>query len=106
MGFGSANKIYVKFSMLISEGKRTEYSVTLRCQPIFQSNRAFANKHVDKKVLFFNKTVLNILRNFIPHEVIVYDGKGPPWFNGKIWLINEKHRTCSAYRKNISNSKL
>ena len=29
----------------------------------------------------FNKTVLNILRNFIPQEIIVYDDKDPPWFN-------------------------
>ena len=35
----------------------------------------------------FNKTVLNILRNFIPQEIIVYDDKDPPWFNyrTKIW---------------------
>ena len=37
----------------------------------FDWDRAFANKHVDEKVLIFNKTVLNILSNFIPHEVIV-----------------------------------
>ena len=50
----------------------------------FDWDRAFANKHVDEKVLIFNKTVLNILSNFIPHEVIVCDDKDPPWFNGKI----------------------
>ena len=65
------------------------------------------NKHVDKKVLIFNKTVLNILSSFIPHEVIVCDEKDPPWFNGKIKsLINEKLRTYNAYRKNIGNSQL
>ena len=65
------------------------------------------NKHVDKKVLIFNKTVLNILSSFIPHEVIVCDDKDPPWFNGKIKsLINEKLRTYNAYRKNIGNSQL
>ena len=50
----------------------------------FDWDRAFANKHVDEKVLIFNKTVLNILSNFIPHEVIVCDDKDPPWFSGKI----------------------
>ena len=39
----------------------------------FDWDRAFANKHVDEKVLIFNKTVLNVLSNFIPHEVIVCD---------------------------------
>ena len=57
--------------------------------------------------MIFNKTVLNILSNFIPHEVIVCDDKDPPWFNGKIKsLINEKLRTYNAYRKNIGNSQL
>ena len=46
--------------------------------------RVFANKHVDEAVLIFNKTVLNVLSNFILHEVIVCDDKDPPWFNGKI----------------------
>ena len=57
--------------------------------------------------MIFNKTVLNVLSNFIPHEVIVCDDKDPPWFNGKIKsLINEKLRTYNAYRKNIGNSQL
>ena len=55
----------------------------------FGWDRAFANKHVDEKVLIFNKTVLNVLSNFIPHEVIICDDKDPPWFNGKFKsLIN------------------
>ena len=73
----------------------------------FDWDRAFANKHVDEKVLIFNKTILNILSNFIPHGVIVCDDKGPPWFNGKIKsLINEKLRTYNACRKTIGNSQL
>ena len=70
-------------------------------------DRAFANKNVDEKVLIFNKTVLNVLSNFIPHEVIVWDDKDPPWFNRKIKsLINEKLRTYNAYHKIIGNSQL
>ena len=47
----------------------------------FDWDRAFANKHVDEKVLIFNKTVLNVLSNFIPHEVTVCDDKDPAWFS-------------------------
>ena len=73
----------------------------------FDWDRAFANKHVHEKVFIFNKTVLNVLSNFIPHEVVVCDDKDPPWFNGKIkLLINEKLRTYNAYRKNIENNQL
>ena len=53
----------------------------------FDWDRVFTNKHVDEKDFIFNKTVLNVLSNFIPHEVIVCDDKDPPWFNRKIKLL-------------------
>ena len=57
--------------------------------------------------MIYNKTVLNVLSNFIPHELIVCDDKDSPWFKGKIKsLINEKIRTYNAYCKNIGNSQL
>ena len=81
--------------------------LTRRSIDEFDWDRAFANKHVDKKVLIFNKTVLKVLSNLIPPEVIVCDDKYPPWFNGNIKsLISEKLKTCNAYRKNIGNSQL
>ena len=71
------------------------------------------NEHVDKKVVIFNKTVLNVLSNFIPHKIIVCDDKDPSWFNGKIkLLINKKllphfqYNTYSTFRKNIGNRQL
>ena len=58
-----------------------------------------------KKFLILNIIVLNVLSNFIPHEVTVCDDKDPPWFNGKIKsLINEKLKTYNAYPKNIGNN--
>ena len=57
--------------------------------------------------MILNKTVLNVLGNFIPYEAIVCDDKDLPWFNGKIKsLVNVKLRTYNAYRKNIGNSQL
>ena len=57
--------------------------------------------------MIFNKTVLNVLSNFIPHKVIFCDDKDPLWFNGKIKsLFNEKLRTYNAYRKNSNNIQL
>ena len=57
--------------------------------------------------MIFNKTVLNALSNFIPHEVIVCDDKDPRSFNGKIkTLFNEKLRTYNAYRKISINIQL
>ena len=60
----------------------------------FNWERAFENKNVDEKVLTLNKTVMNILSTFIPHELIVSADKDPPWFNTKIEsLIHEKIKT-------------
>ena len=39
----------------------------------------------------FNETILNILRNLIPHETLLFDDRDPPWFNNKInSLIHQK----------------
>ena len=49
----------------------------------FNWQKAFSNKNVNEKVDTFNKTILNILSNFIPHETITCDDRDPPWFNKK-----------------------
>ena len=51
------------------------------------------------KFLFFDKTILNILNNYIPHETIICDGKYPPWFNSPIKLLIEDK---NKIRKNLS----
>ena len=62
----------------------------------FNWQKAFSNKNSKEKVDTFNKTILNILNNFIPHETIC-DDRDPPWFNGKIKsLIHEKN---TAFKK-------
>ena len=58
----------------------------------FNWQNAFLNKNVNKKGNIFNETILNILRNFIPHETVLCDDRDPPWFNNKIKsLIHEKN---------------
>ena len=43
-------------------------------------------------VSLFNKTIKNILSNYIPHKTITCDNKDPPWFNKNIkQLIQEKN---------------
>ena len=39
----------------------------------FNWERAFSNKSVNEKVDIFNRSILNILSKFIPHEIIVCD---------------------------------
>ena len=50
----------------------------------FNWERAFSNTNVNKKVDIFNRTILNILSNFIPRKTIVCNDKDPPWFNNRI----------------------
>ena len=71
----------------------------------FNWTRTFSNASVNEKVNIFNSTILNILSNFIPHEILTCDDKDPPWFNKKIKrIIQEKNNTFKVYRNNSSNT--
>ena len=70
----------------------------------FNWTRAFSNTSVNKKVNIFNSTILNILSNFIPHEMLTCDDKDPPWFNKKTkGIIQEKNNAFKVYCNNSSN---
>ena len=64
-------------------GTTKDANTELIRRPINEFNwaRVFANTSVNEKVNIFNNTILNIISNFIPHEILNCDGKGPPWFN-------------------------
>ena len=34
-------------------------------------------------IFLFNKTVKNIVFNYIPHETVTFDERDPPWINKK-----------------------
>ena len=44
---------------------------------MFDWHRAFVNSNVNEKVFILNKTTLNILSNFVPHEALTVDNKDP-----------------------------
>ena len=70
----------------------------------FNWEKAFSNTSVNEKVDIFNRTILNILSNFIPQEIIVYGDKDPPWFGNRVkTLIQEKDGTYKIYRRNKDN---
>ena len=57
----------------------------------FKLQRTFSNLNINERVSFFNKTTLNIVSNFVPHDTIIYDDRDPPWINTQIKnLINNK----------------
>ena len=73
----------------------------------FNWEKAFSNTNINEKVSLFNKTILNIPNNYIPHETIICDDKDSPWFNSRITsLIENKNKICKNYQRFISNSQL
>ena len=51
-------------------------------------------------VHLFNRTIKNILQNYIPHEIIPCDDRGPLWINSSIMrLIQDKMRHISALKE-------
>ena len=75
----------------------------------FNWERAFSNNNANnnEKVSLFNKTILNILNNYILHETIICDDKDPPRFNSRIkLLIEDKSKIRKSYQRFKSNSQL
>ena len=73
----------------------------------FNWQKAFLNKNVNEKVNIFYETILNILRNFISYETVLWDDRDSPWFNTKInSLIHEKNKTFKWLRSEGRNSSL
>ena len=51
--------------------------------------------------MLFNETVLNIIRNFIPHEAVTFDDRDPPWITSRIKkTINDKNLAFKRFVKN------
>ena len=66
----------------------------------FNWTRAFRNQSVNEQVEILNNTLLNIFRNFIPHETIKCKSKDPPWLSKEIKIaLRKKNR---LYKKYIS----
>ena len=64
---------------------------------VFDWEKTFSNISVDEKAVIFNRTILNILNNYIPHETIVCNDRDPPWFNDKIRLLIKEKMTTYKY---------
>ena len=58
----------------------------------FSWDRSFKNLDVNEMVFLFNRTIKNILSNYIPHEIIICDDRDAPWINNRVKeLINENN---------------
>ena len=72
----------------------------------FNWKRTLSNLNVDEQVTVFNRTILNIMKNFILYETILCDDKDPPWFNKRIKpLTQEGALLLETFRNNRNNCK-
>ena len=63
-----------------------------------------SNSNVDEEVTVFNRTILNILKHFIPHETILCDDKDPPCFNKRIKNVTQEGISLlEIFRTNRNN---
>ena len=46
-------------------------------------------------MFLFNRTIKNILSNYIPHEIIICDDRDPPWNNNRVKELMKKKRFFS-----------
>ena len=61
--------------------------------------------NVNDIVHLFNRTIKNILHNFIPHETITCDDTDPPWINSSIrFSIQDKNEACNRFKRSNNNS--
>ena len=66
----------------------------------FQWEKSFQNINVNDMVDLFNRTIKNMLHNFIPHEIITCDDRGPPWIDSSISrLIQDKDKASKRFKK-------
>ena len=61
----------------------------------------FSYENVHQQVNIFNKTIINIISNFIPNKLVTFDDKDPPQMTEKLKeKIKWKHKVYRDYLKN------
>ena len=71
----------------------------------FPWKKGFANSGANEKVYLVNKTIKNVVSNYIFHETIICNDRNPPWMYKNIKkLINYKNHAYTSYRQNENSS--
>ena len=74
--------------------QRTNVGLIQRVIEQFSWEKSFRNLNINEMFFLFNKTIKNILSNYIFHETFTSDDREPPWINNNIkQLIQEKKDT-------------
>ena len=83
---------------------RADLSLINRSIETFDWEKALLNIGVNDQVNLLNEVLLNIFKNFIPHENIRCSYKDPPWMNKKVKsALRKKNR---LFKKYVSGGRL
>ena len=74
----------LKYIREVSDYKKANIQNVKKAISNFDYNKAFENLSVDEKVELFDKTLLNIFKNYIPNKKIKCDYRQPPWMSYNI----------------------
>ena len=81
-----------------------EYANTARIKNTLASfnwEQAISNSSIDKKISILNKTIINIMSNYVPNEIKVFDDQKQPWMNAEIEnFITAKNDVFKKHLKN------
>ena len=88
------------FNRLVWHFNRAQVNLIQRSIRGFDWKKAFNNLSVNEQVEVFTNTLLNIFKNFIPHELVKVKPKDPPWMSNLIKsALRRKNR---LHRKHAS----
>ena len=90
--------------MAFLPGKFWPYKKTFN---LFGWESLLNNLDVNEQVSVFNETIMNIMSNFVPNELITCDDRDPPWMNryikNLIAAINDFHKKFVLPSSNTGN---
>ena len=55
-----------------------------RAVNLFHWKSALIDLDINEQVPVFNDTITNIMSNFVPNEIIIYDDCDPPWMKTSV----------------------
>ena len=71
----------------------------------FQWEKSFQNMNFNDMVHLFNRTIKNILHNFILYEIITCDDRDPPWIDNSMkCLIQDKNEAYTRFKGSNNNN--
>ena len=83
---------------------KTNKDLIMKAIDAFDWDKNLSEKCVNDHVLLFNETLLNIMSNFIPNKLMLFDDRDPPQFDRKIKnLIKYKNKIYKDTHDRKSN---